>query len=267
MRSGEIVMNRNPVSLAQEATQGKREQKKLDKIRRIKQAAAELFAKKGFDAATTHDIARRARVGKGTLFLYARDKRDLVFLIFNDEIRRISNTAFAQAKPDMPLLEQLVSVGAAIYKGFSRNVPLSRILLAELFFYRGKLAKEFYADRQRVMEGYERLLSEAQSSGKLRSEVDPKPAAKHTFILISGALRIWLGDEKPTLTQGVADLRELLGISLRGLSTTSVALGPIGTSPRAAGDDRRRKEQSGSARRDTSHRTARQRQVGTKKAV
>ena len=109
-------MNRNPVSLAREATQGKREQKKLGKIRRIKQAAAELFAKKGFDAATTDDIARRARVGKGTLFLYARDKRDLVFLIFNDEIRQNSKRAFAQAKPDMPLLEQLVSVGAAIYK-------------------------------------------------------------------------------------------------------------------------------------------------------
>jgi AcrR family transcriptional regulator len=260
-------MNRNRVSLTQEATQGKREQKKLDKIRRIKQAAAELFAKKGFDAATTHDIARRARVGKGTLFLYARDKRDLVFLIFNDEIQRISKRAFAQAKPDMPLLEQLVSVGAAIYKGFSRNIPLSRILLAELFFYRGKLAKEFYADRQRVMEGYERLLSEAQSAGKLRSEVDPKPAAKHMFILISGALRIWLGEEKPSLRQGVAGLRELLGISLRGLSTTSVALGPIGTSPRAEGDDRRRKGQSGPARRGTTDRTAHAGQMGTKKAV
>src|SRR5580692_10543578 len=115
MRSGEIVMNRNPVSLAQEATQGKREQKKLDKIRRIKQAAAELFAKKGFDAATTHDIARRARVGKGTLFLYARDKRDLVFLVFNDEIRRISKKAFARVNSEEPVLEQLISVAGVFY--------------------------------------------------------------------------------------------------------------------------------------------------------
>src|ERR1700688_2856084 len=144
MRPTEIVMNRNRVSLAQEPTQGKREQKKLDKIRRIKQAAAQLFAKEGFDAATSHDIARRARVGKGTLFLYARDKRDLVFLIFNDEIAKIGKRAFAQADPEKPLLEQLVSVATGFYKGFAKNPQLSRILLAELFFYRGKLAKEFY---------------------------------------------------------------------------------------------------------------------------
>jgi AcrR family transcriptional regulator len=260
-------MNRKRVPLAQPSTQGKREKKKLDKIRRIKQAAADLFAKKGFDAATTHDIARRARVGKGTLFLYARDKRDLVFLIFHDEIRRTSKRVFAQAKPGMPLLEQLVSVGTAMYRGFSRNIPLSRILLAELFFYRGKLAKEFHEDRERVIEGYERLLSEAQASGKLRSDVDPKLAAKHTFILIGGALRIWLDDEKPILTQGVAELRELLGASLLGLSATSVALGPIGTPPRPPGEDARRVGRSGPARLRTGHRTARGGRMGAGKAL
>lgn len=52
-----------------------------------------------------------------------------------------------------------MSVGAGFYKGFLKNPQLSRILLAELFFYRGKLA----------------------------ADVDTAVAAKHFFILISGA--------------------------------------------------------------------------------
>mgnify|MGYP000601076020 CR=1 FL=1 len=38
-----------------------------------------------FHAPTTRAIAGRAHVGLGTLFNYADDKRDLVFLIFNEE--------------------------------------------------------------------------------------------------------------------------------------------------------------------------------------
>src|SRR5438477_3914607 len=46
---------------------GLRERNKLDKLQRIKAAAAALFTKKGFDATTTIEIAERARVGEGTV--------------------------------------------------------------------------------------------------------------------------------------------------------------------------------------------------------
>ncbi len=196
------------------ANDGKREKNKREKLLRIKQAAAELFTIKGFDAATTEDIAKRAKVAKGTLFLYARDKRDLVFLIFNDEIARISQKAFAQVNCEEPLLEQLVSVARIFYKSFLRNPQLSRILLAELFFYRGKLASEFYEDRQRVIGRYQRLLSQAQSSGKLAADVDTAIASQHFFILISGSLRIWLADENPNLSRGLEQLRRILSLSI-----------------------------------------------------
>lgn len=211
------MISRHPVAravLAASAKGGKRERNKRDKIRRIKKAAAELFTLEGFDAATTEQIARRANVAKGTLFLYARDKRDLVFLIFNDEIVRISKKAFSQADPELPVLDQLLAVAAGFYKGFSKNPQLSKILLAELFFYRGKLAGEFYRDRQRLIEDYQRLLLRAQSAGKLAAGVDTSIAAQHFFILISGSLRIWLGEDNPKLSAGLEKLRQILSLSV-----------------------------------------------------
>ena len=205
------------VARTRSAKSGKRERNKRDKVLRIKQAAVDLFTTQGFDAATTEQIARRAGVAKGTLFLYARDKRDLVFLIFNDEIEKISKKAFAQAKAELSLLDQLVAVGGGFYKGFLKNPQLSRILLAELFFYRGKLAKEFYLDRQRVIERYQQLLSRAQAAGKLGPDVDTSIAAKNFFLLISGALRMWLAEESPKLGPGVEQLRKLLSLSVRSM--------------------------------------------------
>ena len=61
------------------STDGLRARNKLDKLRRIKEAAQSLFIAKGFDDTTMREIAVRAGVGLGTIFLYAKDKRDLLF--------------------------------------------------------------------------------------------------------------------------------------------------------------------------------------------
>ena len=83
----------NPASLRQ------RERNKLDKLRRIKAAARELFLEQGYDNATTREIARRADVGLGTLFSYASDKRDLLFLIYNDMQEALTRRPFRRAGP------------------------------------------------------------------------------------------------------------------------------------------------------------------------
>ena len=77
----------------------RRERNKADKLRRIKEAAYDLFAEKGYDQTTTREIASRAGVALGTIFTYASDKRDLLFLIFNDrqdELRRVSFAAIPE---------------------------------------------------------------------------------------------------------------------------------------------------------------------------
>ena len=57
---------------------GQREKNKIEKLQRIREAARELFVKKGFDETTTREIAVRAGVGIGTVFTYAENKRDLL---------------------------------------------------------------------------------------------------------------------------------------------------------------------------------------------
>src|SRR2546421_5744523 len=74
---------------------GQRERNKLDKLRRIKDAARELFVAKGFDDTTTREIALRAGVGIGTIFVYAENKRDLLFLIANEELEKVTERAEA----------------------------------------------------------------------------------------------------------------------------------------------------------------------------
>ena len=46
-------------------------------------AARMLFTEHGYDATTLNQIAVLAELGKGTIFNYVTDKRDIIFLIFS----------------------------------------------------------------------------------------------------------------------------------------------------------------------------------------
>lgn len=64
---------------------GRRERAKEDKRRRIMDAARTLFAERGVGGVTTQQIAERADVAIGTLFLYASTKAELLILVQNQK--------------------------------------------------------------------------------------------------------------------------------------------------------------------------------------
>src|SRR5688572_15883631 len=65
------------------SSEGRRERNKQEKLDRITAAARELFAERGVDEVTTQEIADKADIGAGTLFLYAKTKGELLLLVQN----------------------------------------------------------------------------------------------------------------------------------------------------------------------------------------
>ena len=195
-----------------------RERKKLETRDRIRAAAAELFTRHGYGAATMRQIARRAHVGLGTLFNYAEDKRDLVFLIFNEELNAVTDVALAAPRPGQPLLEQLLAVFREHYRWLAAKPALARILLQELTFYSsGKQAATFHGIRKRLIDGIEQLVKKAQASGRIGARENPALIARHIFFVYSASLRWWIVARKPRPGDGLADLRRLLRLQIDGL--------------------------------------------------
>jgi len=62
---------------------GRRERAKRDKHARIMAAAGELIARHGVSGVTTQQIADRADVATGTLYLYASTKAELLIMVQN----------------------------------------------------------------------------------------------------------------------------------------------------------------------------------------
>ncbi|MFJ6155859.1 TetR/AcrR family transcriptional regulator [Pseudarthrobacter sp. NPDC092184] len=94
---------------------GRRERNKQEKLDRITAAASELFAEHGIDDVTTQQIADKADIGTGTLFLYAKTKGELLLLVQNAHYAEAleRGRAAAEAVPDalgavMAILQPIV---------------------------------------------------------------------------------------------------------------------------------------------------------------
>jgi AcrR family transcriptional regulator len=163
-------------------------------------------------------IAKRAHVGLGTLFNYAQDKRDLVFLIFNEELNAITDVALAAPRAGQPVVDQLIAVFRVHYRWLSAKPELARILLQELTFYSsGKQAATFHGIRKRLIDGIEALIRQAQSRKEISSKQKPELVARYIFFVYSASLRWWIAAPRPDPQKGVADLRRLLTLQFEGL--------------------------------------------------
>jgi len=206
---------------------GLRERNKLDKLQKIKAAAAALFASKGFDTITTLEIAERAGVGEGTVFLYTQDKRDLLFQICMDQLDRTRIKGFAKVKPRAPLIEQLLVPEAVLYRQVQKNIALERVFFEKLTFCSGKQAERLRESRTRTIGSIGQLILAAEQAGVINCNDDPIFVARHIFFSSQSAMRWWIAGPKPKVAEGIEDLRRIYTLHLRALNPTPAAFGRV----------------------------------------
>ena len=200
----------------------RRERNKADKLRRIKEAAYDLFAEKGYDQTTTREIASRAGVALGTIFTYASDKRDLLFLIFNDRQDELRRVSFAAISENAPFADQLEALFTPFYYHFAAEPDFTRYLLRELtFFTVGIQAPRFQEGRLSIVTRIRELAEDAVADGRLAPGNSSQRTAEMIFGLYQSELRRWLSEENPAVTDGLAELRQVFDILISGLAARS----------------------------------------------
>jgi AcrR family transcriptional regulator len=213
------------MTLVSPTSLGQRERNKIDKLRRIKEAARELFVAKGFDDTTTREIAVRAGVGLGTIFVYAENKRDLLFLIVNEELEAVTADAEAAIDPDAAFLDNLRRVADSHYAFFGRQPALSRLVLREMAFYdSGAQAGRFQTTRERVINLFGKIVALAIERRSLSSAETPQFIGWTIFCIFQVEMRRWLSHDAPDLRSGLDALVRALTLFATGLKPNAKAL-------------------------------------------
>ncbi len=210
----------------------RRENGKQDKRRRINEAARSVFTEFGYKSASMREIARRAGVATGTLFLYAPDKRNLLLWIVNDDLARVTADTIADVKAGrVPgnLLDQLIYIFAARYRYGSTHPDLSLHALQEIVIKPNvngvptsdpEHDRHVFAMREHITE----LVRHHQREGHIRANEDAGTIARLILAIYHATIRNWLRDTtNGDAAQGVAELRELLRLAIEGCGCPSTS--------------------------------------------
>jgi AcrR family transcriptional regulator len=113
---------------------GRRERNKQQKLERITAAARELFAERGVDEVTTQEVADKADIGAGTLFLYAKTKGELLLLVQNSTYADALAQGKSAAESIPDLLDAVMAIVRPVVECNRKQIDNGRTYLREIVF-------------------------------------------------------------------------------------------------------------------------------------
>lgn len=203
---------------------GRRERSKLDKRRRIREATREVFRRKGYEGATTREIAELADIAIGTLFAYAADRRELLMMVVNDD-RETLPTVERGVVADKDVLDMLMRFFEPRYRYWAKEPEFSRAVVQETVAYHlaeapGPEMTRFYEGRRAVIDNLARLFASGQQRGEIVGNVAAADIASLFMTIYQGEVRQWLQAARPTAAEGLKRLRKSFSLALSGVKTS-----------------------------------------------
>jgi len=216
---------------------GRRERAKQEKRGRLVAAARELFSRKGFAAATTSEIAQRADVGAGTLFLYVQSKEELLVLVFQQDMGRVCDEAFATLPARATLLDEIVHVYGAISAFHGRDPALARVFAKEMAFVREPNRAALLGFLDALFTRTDARIEAAKVRSEVAADVPARMLSENLFATFFISLQQALGADVSTASpEHLAALRARLALQLRGAvaGRTTTAARPAPSAARNA---------------------------------
>ena len=149
-------------------------------------AAAELFARKGYEGTTAADIARAAGISAGSVFYYFADKRAVFRSVFERDLplsRKLVERCHAESDP---LSGLLVMVDELVEPAMDSSASG---ILVELLRQVGNdplLMRAITENAAIIQHGLAELIERAIAVGVVDATLDPLPAAAWIQSIIDG---------------------------------------------------------------------------------
>lgn len=152
-----------------------------DKYQRIIHAAIKVFSQKGFFHAKVADVARAADVADGTIYLYFKNKDDLLVSIFEHSMDYFIQTASAEIAKVSEPEDKLKCFITLHLESVKKNPNLSQVLQVELRssskFMRDYKPEKFF-DYLNLLE---KIIVEGQEKGVFNRDVNASMVKRSIF--------------------------------------------------------------------------------------
>lgn len=191
-----------------------------EKRKRILSAAVRTFGSRGYHEARIAEIAAQAGVAEGTVYLYFRNKEDLLGVVFDETMDGVLAEGRAIAAAVEPAAERLVRLVDGHIRLLAGDRELASVFQIELR-RSARLVERF--SRSKLVEYFrllDQVIKDGIRTGEFRRDLDSRVAVRILFGGADEILSEWLlsGEPRPS-----ADGRKLVETLLYGFIDESAA--------------------------------------------
>jgi AcrR family transcriptional regulator len=200
---------------------GLRETKKNERRLRIISVARQLFHERGFDQTTTAEIAKKARVGPGTLFRYVRDKDELLLLVIQDDLKSATQSGTAAMNGRGSLATRLVRLYRPRFEFWASNGGLTAsgatpILAGEASGAHASFSR-IGRSQARILSVITEVLKKHADEQGMTLRKDASVVARAVHHLYIGELRAWINAGDPSIDDAMARLQVHFDLLIHGI--------------------------------------------------
>ncbi len=188
-----------------------------DKRDRILRAAVRVFARKGFYATRVSEIAKAAGVADGTIYLYFKNKDDVLVRIFEFYLGRLLEVLRREIDATEGVEERIrrvVEVQLGLLEGQRDLAEVVTVNLRQS----SRLLKQYAAPLfVQYLETIADVIADGQKQGVLRDDLNPRILSRALWGGLDGIALTWAlgGDADPTQLRKAA--QQYATVFLEGL--------------------------------------------------
>lgn len=192
---------------------------KEDKRSRILKAAIKVFARRGFYNAKVSEIAKNAGIADGTIYLYFRNKDEILISIFEEEMAKFISAVRSEIESKKEIKTKLQIFVKTHLNFVKENPKLAQVFQLELR-QSNKFIKEYSGSKlKEYLNVIGSVIEEGQKQGIIRSDIHPGLMKRALFGSLDEVATHWV-----LMKNGRYDLEksaeQIADIFIRGVMAT-----------------------------------------------
>jgi len=186
-----------------------------EKYQRILEAAIDVIAERGFFSARVSDIANRAGVADGTIYLYFKNKEQILMAAISTPFSAFMERARVEVAKSSNPRQQLKNLAQLHLGGLGANRNLAIVFQTELRQSARFLAQFSRHQLKQYFDLVREIVRQGQRTGVFRPELSDKIVANCFFGALDEMVTSWILSEHEYSLAGAADA--VADVILRGM--------------------------------------------------
>lgn len=190
---------------------------KNDKYQRILEAAVSVFAQSGFHESTISQIAKAAGVADGTIYLYFKNKDDILVHFFNYKTRQVFARFREEVDNARKAVDKLRNLIRRHLEEFQKDRYMAVLYQAETHRINRLAEDQIHEMHKMYLDLIAEIVEQGQVEGAIRRDLYVGLVKRYIIGGVDEVINTWLHSEGKYDLTSMAD--PLVDLFIRGIGT------------------------------------------------